>query len=173
MARLVLTVIGDDRAGLVHALAEVVSSHGGNWEDSRMAHLGGTFAGLVEVGVADGRTEDLLHGLRSLAGVLDVSARRAGAPAAGPDRVSLRLDLLGNDRPGIVREISQALSAGDVNVVSLTTDSSDAPMSGGRIFAATALLEAPAGADLDAVRDDLEALARDLMVDVTLAETAP
>lgn len=171
MGRLVLSVIGDDRAGLVHTLAEVISRHGGNWEDSRMAHLAGTFAGLVEVSVADTDAEALLAGLRSLDGVLDVADRQPVVADPGPERVPLSLDLLGNDRPGIVREISRALSACDVNVVSLTTDSSDAPMAGGRIFAATALLEAPAGADLDALSGELEALARDLMVEVTLAET--
>ena len=49
MATLVLTLIGDDRAGLVNAVAEVVARHGGNWERSQMAELAGKFAGIVLV----------------------------------------------------------------------------------------------------------------------------
>ncbi len=47
MADLVLTLIGPDRPGLVEAVAEPIAAHGGNWLESRMAHLAGQFAGIV------------------------------------------------------------------------------------------------------------------------------
>ncbi len=49
MTPLVLTLIGDDRAGLVSAVAGAVSEHGGNWDRSQMAELAGKFAGIVLV----------------------------------------------------------------------------------------------------------------------------
>ena len=63
MATLVLTVIGDDRAGLVNALADVVTAHGGNWERSQLAELAGKFAGIVQVSVADERADELAAAL--------------------------------------------------------------------------------------------------------------
>ncbi|WP_252976288.1 ACT domain-containing protein [Janibacter melonis] len=60
MTDLVLTVTADDRAGLVSRLAQVVADRGGSWTTSSMAHLAGTFAGVVLVSVpADGVTPSL------------------------------------------------------------------------------------------------------------------
>jgi glycine cleavage system regulatory protein len=44
---LVLTVIGDDRPGLVERLSAAIGKHGGNWLQSSMSHLSGKFAGIV------------------------------------------------------------------------------------------------------------------------------
>ena len=52
---LVLTIIGDDRPGIVEQLAEEVLDAGANWEESRMARLAGKFAGLLRVSVEAGR----------------------------------------------------------------------------------------------------------------------
>ena len=55
MPNLVLTLIGPDRPGLVEAVAQPIAANGGNWLESRMAHLGGKFAGILRVDVpADG-----------------------------------------------------------------------------------------------------------------------
>lgn len=168
MNTLVLTVIGQDRAGLVHALAEVVSRGGGNWGNSRMAHLAGTFAGIVEVEVPVDRADALVESLRSLDDRLEVVVRRSTEPQPAPTRVPFSLDLVGDDHPGIVEEITGVLARAGVNVDDLTTSSSDAPMSGGRIFTARVRLDAPEGTDLAVLATELEDLARDLMVDLTL-----
>ena len=65
MATLVLTLIGDDRAGLVNAVAEVVARHGGNWERSQMAELAGKFAGIVLVTVPDDSVDALVSAVAS------------------------------------------------------------------------------------------------------------
>ena len=80
MPTLVLTVIGDDRVGLVEALAHTVSSHGGNWEHSQMAELAGKFAGIVVVTVPAEHATDLTGALRALDGLLEVSAHPARRP---------------------------------------------------------------------------------------------
>jgi glycine cleavage system regulatory protein len=166
MAALVLTAIGDDRAGLVRALADVVTDHGGNWERSQMAELAGKFAGIVLVTVPDGQVDALIAALEPLAGVLDVHAHVGGDEVTDAQRFTLHL--LGNDRPGIVRELSAALSGAGVSIDQLTTLTREAPMAGGILFEADAVLEAPAELDPASLRATLEALATELMVDIEL-----
>ncbi len=171
MTPLVLTLIGDDRAGLVSAVAAAVTNHGGNWERSQMAELAGKFAGIVLVTVPDERVDDFTDALQPLRGLLDVTVQRAG-DAGGSDergeRRRLTLDLLGTDRPGIVTDISAVLAAHDVNIESLATATREAPMAGGLLFEATAELELAADSDVDSLRTALEQLANELMVDLDL-----
>jgi len=104
---LVLTVIGPDRPGLVEAIAAVIARHGANWEESRMAQLGGQFAGMLRVTAPEetqDALEDALAGLGSV-GLKVTVARAAGAQAQVPKL--LHLNLVGQDRPGIVREIAE------------------------------------------------------------------
>jgi len=166
MASLVLTAIGDDRAGLVSALADVVTEHDGNWERSQMAELAGKFAGIVLVTVPDGRADDLVVALQALAGVLDVHAHTGGAEVTDAQRFTLHL--LGNDHPGIVRELSKALAQNGVSIDQLTTATREAPMAGGILFEADAVLEAPASVDSGELAAALEELAGELMVDIAL-----
>jgi glycine cleavage system regulatory protein len=172
MATLVLTVIGDDRAGLVNAVAEVVARHGGNWEQSQMAELGGKFAGIVLVTVPDASADALVAALEPLHGLLDITAQVGGDPVDVPSPQRFRLELVGADRPGIVRQITEVLAAHGVNIDRLRTESRDAPMSGGRLFEAHAELEMSSGTDLGALRVALERLADELMVDIELAAGA-
>ncbi len=162
----VLTAIGDDRAGLVSALAEVVASHGGNWERSRMSELAGKFAGIVQVSVPTERGDEFVAALEPLTGLLDVAAHvgRAGEPPT----VQWALDLVGTDRPGIVREVSAVLAAHGVGIDDLDTQTRDAPMAGGVLFEATAVLDVPAGVDHEALRAALEAVANELMVELAV-----
>lgn len=169
MPNLVLTVVGDDRAGLVAALADVVSAHGGNWEHSQLAELAGTFAGIVVVSVPDDRVADLTAALHQLDGLLKVTAHPGidVAPAATPREITV--SVLGNDHPGIVRDISGVLSRHGVSIESLTSESREAPMSGGRLFEARVVATLPQDADIAAVQTDLERLAAEILVDITLA----
>ena len=171
MATLVLTVIGDDRAGLVNAVAEVVARHGGNWERSQMAELAGKFAGIVLVTVPDDSVDELVAALEPLHGMLDIMAQPGARRARRRSRrghAGSRSTSIGTDRPGIVREITDVLAAHAVNIDTLRTETRDAPMSGGRLFEAAAMLEVPATTDIGALRVALEKLANELMVDITL-----
>jgi glycine cleavage system regulatory protein len=172
MATLVLTVIGDDRAGLVDALAGPIAAHGGNWDRSHMARLSGKFAGIVVVSVPDERIDALTSELGTLAGqgLLDVSVAIASADPPEVRDDLLHLHLIGQDRPGIVREVASALAHRNVSIEELQTSASSAPMSGELLFEATAFLRVPAGTDHADVRSTLEAIANELMVDLDVSE---
>ena len=169
MATFVLTILGDDRPGLVSALSAPISAHDASWERSQMSRLAGKFAGIAVVSVADDRCDALVADLEALSSHgLRVTWERTDH-AAERETLGLALDLLGADRPGIVAEISAALAALDVNIEELTTDVRDAPMAGGTLFEAHAVLDAPSTTSVDARRAQLEQLADELMVDITLS----
>ncbi len=172
MATLVLTVIGDDRAGLVDALAGPIADHGGNWDRSHMARLAGKFAGIVVVTVADADVAGLTGELETLAsqGVLDVRVAIASAEGPADGTPVARLHLVGQDRPGIVKEIAKALAARNVSIEELETTTASAPMSAEALFEATATLRLPAGLGTDELCGALEDIANELMVDLDLTE---
>ena len=170
METLVLTAIGEDRPGLVSALAARVNAHGALWQRSQMSRLAGKFAGIVEVVVPAGTVDDLVTDLESLGTQgLAVTIARTTTPADTPTH-RLGLQLVGADRPGIVAEISALLSARRISIEELATSVTDAPMAGGMLFEAHAVLAAPTDADQAELRAALEALADELMVDVELAD---
>ena len=171
MADLVLTLIGPDRPGIVESIAEPIAAHGGNWLESRMAHLAGQFAGILRVEVPDDRAAALSDALRRLEAkglrIAVETGPRATAPAG---RRTLVVDLVGLDRPGIVREISRVLAERGVNIEELVTDRTPAPMSAELLFRSSARVNVPPGVDAAELRGRLERLAQDLMVQVTLAD---
>ena len=115
-----LTVVGDDRVGLVKALADVVAGNGGNWERSHLAELAGTFAGVVLVTVPDRQADRLRAALAPLEGLLDVAVRTTDAQTEPrEERRRVRLDLLGNDRPGIVAAYGAAFGEAEINIAGM------------------------------------------------------
>lgn len=166
MTTLILTVAGADRPGLVSAVADVVDSHAGNWENSQLAELAGTFAGVIEISVADDKADALRAALDALDGMLAITVS-TGAVHGPLDSARISLTVLGDDRPGIVREISGVLSAHALSIEKMTTQTRDAAMAGGRLFESTVTAGIPATADLEALRADIERLTHDLQVDIT------
>lgn len=169
---LVLTVIGDDKTGLVDSLAQAIARNSGNWLESNMSHLAGKFAGILRVSVDDVHADGLIADLQKLSASpssLKVVVEKAHAPGEPKKLRRLRLKLVGNDRPGIIKEVSRALAAQHVNVEELTTQCSSAPMSGEMLFHAQVILQVPAALDIDALQLELERIADDLIVEVNLA----
>jgi glycine cleavage system regulatory protein len=171
-ASVVLTLIGPDRPGLVELLAQTVAAHGGNWEQSRMAQLAGQFAGILNISLPAERLPALHDALESLAGQGLRVVSETTPPREQRAFRGLRLEITGNDRPGIVRDISRALAARGVNVEELDTSQESAAMSGDPLFHARALLRVPTELDVNELRRTLERIADDLMIDVALLPTA-
>jgi len=173
-ASLVITVIGPDRPGLVSRLSDVAQRFGANWEESRMASLAGQFAGMVHFEVPGEKAEALAGAFRALeeAG-LQIHVARSGAGAGGGVSRRVRLELVGHDRPGIVRDLSAALAKLGVSIEELHTQVASAAMSGDDLFKVKALLAVPGGVENAALRQALEALANEMMVDLEAAESLP
>lgn len=168
-SRLVLTVIGVDKPGLVDRLATTIATAGGSWLGSRMARLSGQFAGIVEVQIASERAAGLTQALGALDGLAVTSTTSADESPSAPTR-SARLAFVGQDRPGLVQAVSRVLSEHLVNVDELETRTYLAAMSGTQVFEAEASLTLPGEVDVGALRQRLEAVARDVFVDIHIAE---
>ena len=169
----IVTLVGEDRPGLVNALAERAAANGANWLDSSMAHLAGKFAGIVRLDVAEADADRLEAALRALSSAgLSLSIERGAAVAGAAGGERIRMELLAHDRPGIVRDISAVLARHGLSIDALETACESASMSGEPLFRARAELAVPAGVVLTAVRSDLEALANELMVDLEFEEMA-
>lgn len=163
---LVMTVIGPDRPGLVDSVASLVVEYGGNWLESRMCHLGGQFAGLLQVDIEDSKCEDLRAALRGLSEKgLDIVIHESKEVLEPPCSETALIEIVGQDRPGIVRHIANAFAAKSVNVEELSTRCYSAPMSGERLFEAKAKVCIPDSCDTDLLREQLESIAADLQVD--------
>lgn len=170
---LVITVIARDRPGLVELLASLIAQHGGNWLESRMSRLGGQFAGILRVNVLAARREPLISALQGLgsAGIrAQIQADEPLAPATDAKLAEFRL--IGQDRPGIVRQISEVFARYGVNVEELTTEISSAPMSGEVLFQADAIVRIPPSCPISEMKAALEKIASDLMVDASFKEVA-
>ena len=167
MTKLVLTLLGDDQPGLVSRVSRVVADQGGSWLESQLARLAGTFAGIALVEVPPEKVGSLRTALAGLGDVLEVTVKEAAAPAPIEGR-RLVLHLVGHDQPGIVRSVTEALAARGVSIEQLATAIVQAPMAGGLLFEADAVLTAPADLATDDLQADLESLAHALMVDLDL-----
>jgi len=169
---LILTIVGPDRPGLVNLISDKVAALGGNWLESRMANLAGQFAGIVHVHVPQTQVEPLVLALRELeAHGLRIVVTQ-GSDRSGEARGrKMRLEIVGQDRPGVVRDISHALASRGVSIEELVTDFVSGSMSGESLVRASARLLVPAQLGTAQLRDALEALANDLMVDLTLEDS--
>lgn len=168
MPSLIVTLVGPDRPGVVSAVSDKASAHDANWTDSVLAEFAGQFAGIVHLQVAEDRRKDLIAALRSLESPdlhIVVAAADADAKSAQVRRV--RLELVGHDRPGIIRSISGQLARHGVNIEKMKTHIASGAMSGEQMFHLNAQLTVPAGLDSEVLRDGLESLANELMVDIT------
>lgn len=168
MAKLVLTLVGDDRAGLVRSFADTIAAHGGNWERSELAELAGAFAGIVLVEVPDDTLAALTADLEDLEGLLHITPYAGKTDAAPAEAETLVFTVLGNDQPGIVRDITRALEQQGLSIDRFTSRTLEAPMAGGTLFEATVSARLPAGADASAATTALEQIAGEIQVDLTV-----
>lgn len=164
----VLTIIGTDRPGLVETLSGLVTRHHGNWLESRMVRLAGKFAGVAQVSLPNDELDAFLAGTEQLASAgLRVIVETAGEVEESTGK-AMNLSVVGNDRPGIVHEFSQALANRQINVIELVSDITSAPMTGDALFMASASILMPVHLDMDSLTEELELIANELTVEYTL-----
>jgi glycine cleavage system regulatory protein len=166
---LVMTFVGPDRPGLVNAISACVAENGGAWLESRLARLAGAFAGIVRLEAPKGGAETLTQALKALeARGLRVTVELGDGGADAESRDTLTLELLCLDRPGIVREVTETLSALDVNIEEFESALVSAAFTGQPMFKAKARLHPPQTVSVGELRRRLEALAGEMTADITL-----
>jgi glycine cleavage system regulatory protein len=167
MIELVLTINGRDRAGVVAELADVVRFHEGNWKRSELAEIAGTFVGVVMVEVPDDNADELLTNLLILREQgLHITAQQLEEPTAGPEAQEVRLRFTGDDRPGVLHDISTAISDLGISISRLGTALGEADDDGRQQFAITTRLVVPAAVDIDHVLDSIGSLADSLGIEL-------
>ena len=166
---IVLTVVSDDHPGVVEALSDVIAGHGGNWAESSMMSLAGKFAGILLVQVPTEQADDFISALFALESRgMQIVAQRSDSAASANAHREYSIELVGQDHPGIVHDITEVLAKHGVNVQELETTVQSASMSGEKLFIAHARIFIPAEADMEKLQDELEDLANELMVDIEL-----
>jgi glycine cleavage system regulatory protein len=170
-ASIVLTVVADDQPGIVEALSDALATHDGNWTESSMMTLAGKFAGILLAEVPEERAASFLNVLDSLeAGGMQIVAQRSEKTAWPEGAKEYRIELVGQDHPGIVHDITEVLARLGINVEELETTVRSASMSGESLFVAHARILVPADVSIERLRDEMEDLANELMVDIDLEE---
>ena len=164
---IVLTIIAKDQPGIINTVSGVLYDHGGGWTQSSMSTLAGQFAGILLASVPSEKAEACVEELQQLKSQgLQVIAHVSSKLSATEETSEYILDLVGNDRRGIVHDITTILTNHNVNVLNLEAISESASMGGGDLFKARAELVVPASVDIDALEGDLESIANELMVDI-------
>lgn len=167
MPQLVITIVGEDRPGIVESLAVTVADNGGNWLSSSMSNLAGQFAGIIEVAVEKGRTDSLRAALEALPG-LHVQSVRGLEPVATDGLPVASLDVVGVDQPGIVKGLTGLLRSAGVNLLEFGSWTEPAPNSGDELFRALAEFVLDPALDLEDLENRLEAFAEEMGVEIEL-----
>jgi glycine cleavage system regulatory protein len=169
----ILSVLSDDRPGVIRHIAELVAKQQGNWLESRLTQLAGKFAGVIRISLAEGKIDDLQASLQGLAerGIKVVIDELQTVAPAERGRTAT-FSAVGPDRPGIVLEITQALTQYNINIADLNTNCSSMPYSGEPLFEAEGLLHVPASTDLEQLAGQLDTIADALGIDISLEEGA-
>lgn len=167
---IVLTIIAEDHPGIINTVSEVLYKYGGAWTESSMATLAGQFAGILLASVDTDKADACVEALKVLGeqGIRVVALLSQTSPTKDIATREYVLDLVGNDRRGIVHDITTILTRHDVNVHNLETVVESVAMGGGEVFKAQARLIVPASTDIDALEAELEDMANELMVDIRL-----
>lgn len=173
MALFVLNAAGSDRPGLTEALAAAILSAGGNWLESHLARLGGLYVGSVLVELEADNVEALRAAVSKVDGQgLEVRIAPAidGAIPAEPAGEELHFGLVGQDRLGIVRQVTGVLSSLEANIETFKTWVDAEPHSGAPLFHMEAHLRLPPGLGARAVQAALEDISAEIMVDFSLSQ---
>ncbi len=169
MTKLVITLVADDRPGLIKSVSDIVVAHQGNWLESRLAQLAGKFAGIVLVEVEEDHADALTTALADF----DKSDARLMVEVGddgltGESQSIVTVSLSGADHPGIVNEVTDLLARHAINVTEMSSEQTPAAMSGQPGFSAQMAALAPDELDRATLDEAFAALAAQLAVDIEL-----
>lgn len=166
MKSLVITLVGKDKPGLIDSIAQTVSNAEGNWLASSFSHMAGQFAGFAEINLPEEKQAQLIDALNTHPD-LQITLSE-GQSASAKQLRQANLEVHGNDRPGIVQELTGVLNQFNLNIVQFESTCESAPNWGNIIFKANTIVELPQDVDTDELQETLEALSDDLVVEIQL-----
>lgn len=166
MKSIVITMVGNDKPGLIDSIAQIINSSQGSWQASSFAHMAGHFAGFAEILITEDKEADLLKSLSKHPDLKITSSE--GLDSVKPSLKRATVEIEGNDRCGIVSELSGVLHQFDLNILQFDSSCESAANWGNQIFKAKANVEIPEKLEVDELQEALEALSDDLMVDIKL-----
>ena len=168
---LVLTIIADDKPGIVETLSATIAAQNGNWLESRLTKLAGKFAGFVQVSIASDNIPALQSELAALSNQgISVLIQENDSDNVTQSEKHIKLTIIGLDRPGIVKELSSAFVSHQLNVVDMHSFTESAAMSAEELFKAEVDLAVQTGIDQDKFNEEIEAICNELDLDWTLTE---
>ncbi|MFT6898305.1 MAG: glycine cleavage system regulatory protein [Paraglaciecola sp.] len=166
MKPMIFTLVGKDKRGLIESLAQTVFDLGGNWLGSNFSYMAGHFAGFVEIRLPQERHSELLQRFAEHPD-LSINLLAGHDDSIVTDKMA-QIDIIGNDRPGIVQELTAILSRFNINILTFDSSCVSAPNWGAQLFKAKALIAVDEAFQLDELRYALEDLADDLVVDIAI-----
>lgn len=168
---MVISVLGNDSPGLVKSLSKIIVAHNGDWIESQMASLAGKFAGILRVDLPAEQLIDFQAALQNAQSLgLSVIFEESSHAGTTPAENQFEIELIGQDQPGIVHRISSVLAQIHANVDELQTEVIEASMSGEKLFKANIKLHIASDVKAGEIRELLEELANELIVDIELVE---
>jgi glycine cleavage system transcriptional repressor len=166
---MILFSAGKDRPGIADDISTVLYEGGANIEDSRMGVLGGCFSIMTLFSCTSEQEQTIQSGLHNLKRLgLDTFLHEAQDPTSTPKQpgLPLRFEITAMDHPGIVQKIVHLLHSHDVNIESMDTQVSRAPLSGAPLFNLVLEATLPARKPIARVKEELEDLAREMNLDL-------
>lgn len=168
---IIITAVGKDRPGMAHALAQLLSAHGCNIEDTTMTRLSGEFAMILIVSPppnlgANALSQQLKpletsHGL--FINVRDIDEETDQSESETPRYL---LSVYGPERSGLVAQITGVLAAHNVNI----TDVQTRVASAGAAYIMLFEIEIPTESSTRSLQDALEKAALEIGAQVSLRQ---
>ena len=166
MKSILISVLGDDKPGLLDSLSEIIVSNDGDWIESNMFTVEAKFAGILRVNVPSKNAEKLMKQLVSSKLGLQIACEET-APVRLSDFKSYNIELIGQNHVGIINKLSHALTYDlKANVEGIKTEVIDSSMAGEQLFKAQINLHLPMSIDERLIKDKLELIADEMMVEI-------
>ena len=169
MNNLIISAIGSDRSGIVSEFSSIITSHGGNVEESHMSILGTDFAIIMLVSVAADWQESLELALQSMNELTIITKSTKSQELI--EGIQCQIDLSGADNEGIVNVLSKCLAEKSINIVEMKTHISNAPITGTPLFNLKAIATLPKNLNIQDIQSELNQIAQKLGIEITINQS--
>ena len=166
MFGLIISAVGSDRPGIVSEISNIITSHGGNIEESRMSRLGSDFGIIMLVSVAPDWVESMEVTLQSINELTIISKHTKIQESL--EGIQYQIDLSGADNEGIVKVLSKYLAEKSINILDIQTHISNAPITGTPLFNLKTITTIPENLNIIDIQSDLKQISKKLGVEITI-----